>query len=89
MKFTGERYLSNVSNFAISFEHWHRYLFASEFATNKKIFVIACGSGFGSMLLSKKATSVLAVDRESEAIITLNSFKSPFRLLKPIKANLI
>ncbi len=47
-----------------------RYQFASKFAKNKKILDIACGEGYGSHLLAKKAKQVIGVDYEAAAINT-------------------
>lgn len=62
MEFTGERYLPDLLSAKISYEHWHRYIFASRFCTQKKVLDIACGEGFGSNFLSTYAESVLGVD---------------------------
>jgi glycosyltransferase involved in cell wall biosynthesis/ubiquinone/menaquinone biosynthesis C-methylase UbiE len=68
MEFTGERFLSNISQFEISYEHWHRYLYASNFVKNRVVLDIACGEGYGSYLLSKQAKSVVGVDIDSMTI---------------------
>lgn len=62
MEFTGERYLPELLSAKISYEHWHRYIFASRFCTQKKVLDIACGEGFGSNFLSRHAESVQGVD---------------------------
>lgn len=49
-------------------DYHHRYTFASKYVKGKKVLDIACGEGYGSKLLSKKATRVTGVDVESEAI---------------------
>ena len=62
MEFTGERYLPELLSAKISYEHWHRYMFASRFCTQKRVLDIACGEGFGSNFLSRYAESVVGVD---------------------------
>jgi len=62
MEFTGERYLPELLSAKISYEHWHRYMFASRFCNQKNVLDIACGEGFGSNYLSKNAEFVLGVD---------------------------
>ena len=57
----------------ITAEHnyeWHlsKYIFASKFVKDKKILDIACGSGYGSYLLSKSAKEVYGGDINKTAI---------------------
>ena len=68
MEFTGERYLSNFDSPEISYEHWHRYLYASQFVKDKMVLDIACGEGYGAFLLSKDAKRVVGIDISSEAV---------------------
>ena len=68
MEFTGERFLSQITNIKISYEHWHRYLYASNFVQNKTVLDIACGEGYGSNLLSKNAKEVVGVDISFQVI---------------------
>src|SRR6185295_9345467 len=68
MEFTGERYLPELLSAKISYEHWHRYIFASRFCTQKKVLDIACGEGFGSNFLSGYAESVQGIDIAPEVI---------------------
>jgi len=50
-------------------EHLVRYAFAAQFAKGKRVLDVACGSGYGSQLLSAKgARSVIGIDRSPEAI---------------------
>ncbi|MGI8426579.1 MAG: glycosyltransferase [Actinomycetota bacterium] len=50
-------------------EHLVRYVFAAQFAKGKRVLDVACGSGYGSQLLSQGgARSVAGVDRSPEAI---------------------
>ncbi|MHC1708680.1 MAG: class I SAM-dependent methyltransferase [Bacteroidales bacterium] len=69
MLFTGERYLGNMSQAQISYEHWHRYYFAREFVKNKSVLDIASGEGYGSFLLSKQANTVVGIDISEEAVL--------------------
>lgn len=68
MEFTGERYLPELASLEISYEHWHRYLYASLFARDKTVLDIACGEGYGSYQLSQEAAHVLGVDQDQEVI---------------------
>ena len=68
MEFTGERYISKLTNSQISYEHWHRYMFASAFVENKSVLDIASGEGYGSSFLANKAQKVVGVDISAETV---------------------
>lgn len=69
MKYTGERFIpQNKAQSIMSLEHYHRYIYASQYCTNKRVLDIACGSGYGSSLLSEVAKSVVGVDIDENAI---------------------
>ena len=67
MDFTGERFVPECVR-EIWYEHWHRYVFAREFARDKRVLDAACGEGYGSNLLAAQARSVLGVDIADAAI---------------------
>jgi SAM-dependent methyltransferase len=52
----------------ISYEHYHRYLYAIPFVIGKNVLDIACGEGYGSALLAPHAALVVGVDVSAEAI---------------------
>ena len=68
LTFTGERYVPGLDWPDISYEHWHRYLYAAEFAAGKQVLDIACGEGYGSALLAEVATRVVGVDIDPEIV---------------------
>ena len=68
MEFTGERYIPNIDSAEISYEHWHRYLYATLFVKGGVILDVACGEGYGSFLLAQHAKHVVGVDISAEAI---------------------
>ncbi|MCG8638754.1 MAG: glycosyltransferase [Desulfobacterales bacterium] len=69
MEFTGERFVSSLNEPEISYEHWHRYLYASSFVKDKVVLDIASGEGYGSFLLSSSnAKAVWGVDIDPEAV---------------------
>lgn len=49
-------------------EHMTRYIAAQSLVTNKVVLDIACGSGYGTQLLSKKAKKVTGVDIDKSSI---------------------
>ena len=67
LPFTGERFTPECVR-EIWYEHWHRYVFAREFARGKRVLDAACGEGYGSALLAGVAASVLGVDIADAAI---------------------
>jgi ubiquinone/menaquinone biosynthesis C-methylase UbiE len=64
---TGERLETFVLN-SITIEHLHRYGLTIPFIEKKIVLDIACGEGYGSKLLSSKASEVIAVDIDLETI---------------------
>ncbi|HPN54848.1 MAG TPA: class I SAM-dependent methyltransferase [Candidatus Moranbacteria bacterium] len=71
MEFTGERMMPEVNKGGVTYiEHMARYLFASRFVKNKYVLDIACGSGYGSKMISEAgAEKVFGVDISEEAIL--------------------
>lgn len=71
LKFTGERLIPKINKGgAIFYEHIARYLFASQLTKNKVVLDAACGSGYGSYILSKygKSKEVYSFDCSKESI---------------------
>src|SRR5262245_2124194 len=58
LEWTGERYLPWLDDAYISYEHLHRYAYATQFVENKRVLDLACGEGYGSRLLAGSAESV-------------------------------
>lgn len=69
-KFTGERVeLRQMQNRPdIIMEHIARYNFALQFVANRNVLDAACGSGYGTVILSWMADSVLGVDIDQSTI---------------------
>jgi O-antigen biosynthesis protein len=68
VEFTGERYVPSLDWPEISYEHWHRYLYASQFVSRKEVLDIACGEGYGVSLLADTANHIFGVDMDPETI---------------------
>lgn len=68
LEFTGERYVPQLRSGKISYEHWHRYIFAKPFCKNKKVLDIACGEGYGTAFLASLAEHITGIDVSPEAI---------------------
>jgi len=71
LKFTGERLIpKDNENQAFYYEHFLRYNFATQFSKSKIVLDVACGTGYGCQLISKKgeASKVTGIDISSESI---------------------
>jgi ubiquinone/menaquinone biosynthesis C-methylase UbiE len=64
---TGERLETFITNETMT-EHLHRYALAMEFIAGKKVLDIACGEGYGTNLMSKKALHVTGIDIDNPCI---------------------
>lgn len=67
LPFTGERYTPESVR-EIAYEHWHRYGFALQLATGRRVLDAACGEGYGSALLVQVSGHVIGVDLSAETI---------------------
>jgi SAM-dependent methyltransferase len=67
LEFTGERFTPECVR-EIWYEHWHRYVFAREFAKAKRVLDAACGEGYGSALLAGVARNVVGLDIAVDAV---------------------
>jgi ubiquinone/menaquinone biosynthesis C-methylase UbiE len=68
LEWTGERYLPWTEEPATSYEHWHRYAFASQFTPGKRVLDLASGEGYGTALLSRTARFAVGVDIDRDAV---------------------
>lgn len=68
LKWTGERMVDNVQLSKGIVEHLHRYALSTELIKDKIVLDIACGEGYGSNILAKKAKYVFGIDISPEAI---------------------
>jgi glycosyltransferase involved in cell wall biosynthesis/ubiquinone/menaquinone biosynthesis C-methylase UbiE len=68
MKFIDERLMNDSNSGHISYEHWHRYFYATQFVKGKNVLDIACDKGYGSNLLAQTAQSVIGIDFSTEPI---------------------
>lgn len=64
----GERFIPGSMTGSIALEHWHRYAFALGLCEGKDVLDIACGEGYGSALLAKRARSVVGADVSAEVV---------------------
>jgi SAM-dependent methyltransferase len=62
-----ERFVPGLDG-QIWYEHWHRYHFAAAFAVGKVVVDAACGEGYGSALLARRAARVTGVDLSAETV---------------------
>jgi ubiquinone/menaquinone biosynthesis C-methylase UbiE len=64
---TGERLMTDNRTQTVP-EHLHRYAIACELARGLDVLDVACGEGYGTMLLSKHAASAVGVDIARAAV---------------------
>jgi glycosyltransferase involved in cell wall biosynthesis/SAM-dependent methyltransferase len=76
---TGERFVVGRSG-EIEFEHYGRYLFATQFCADKEVLDIACGEGYGSYVLAQAAKSVVGVDIDRPTVDRASRLYSSDRL---------
>lgn len=67
MDFTGERYLPEIGG-EMRLEHLHRYAWVAAYCEGCTVLDVACGEGYGSSLLARRAKSVIGVDLSAEAV---------------------
>ncbi len=65
-KFTGERYVPGEGGAQIAYEHWHRYAFAKRWAVGRNVLDVACGTGYGTALLSTVARLCWGIELDRE-----------------------
>ena len=67
LQWTGERFLPGVEG-DIVVEHLHRYHAVGELVDGLQVLDVACGEGYGSTILARRAASVIGVDISVEAV---------------------
>ena len=72
MEFTGERYVPTEAG-EIRHEHLHRYAWCARLVEGKDVLDIACGEGYGSAMLARRARSVRGVDIAGDAVAHANA----------------
>lgn len=68
LEFTGERFIPGTAG-EIWHEHWHRYLFAAPLVAGRDVLDVACGEGYGSALLARRARHVTGADIAEAAVL--------------------
>ena len=63
-----ERVTPGKVNYALWQEHINRYCFALKFVSQKVVLDIACGTGYGTNMLSKSAAIAIGVDISRDAL---------------------
>jgi GT2 family glycosyltransferase/SAM-dependent methyltransferase/glycosyltransferase involved in cell wall biosynthesis len=68
IEFTGERFIPEGMETEITLEHVHRYLMAARLCEGAVVLDAACGSGYGTGILSSRAAMAYGVDVDPEAV---------------------
>jgi len=78
LDWTGERFLPWVEDAAIAYEHFHRYLYASQYVKNRLVLDLATGEGYGANILASSASMVVGIDIDVDAVRhAAAKYKSP------------
>lgn len=65
---TGERCVPWTDDIQVVYEHYHRYALAARYLRGKRVLDLACGEGYGAMLLATEAAEVVGVDIDENTI---------------------
>jgi len=68
VEFTGERYVPETTDAQISYEHWHRYLYARKLVRDRAVLDLGSGEGYGSYILALHAREVVGLDLDAQTI---------------------
>jgi GT2 family glycosyltransferase/SAM-dependent methyltransferase/glycosyltransferase involved in cell wall biosynthesis len=65
---TGERCVPWAPDVQVVYEHYHRYLWARELASDRRVVDLGSGEGFGAALLAEAARSVVGIDVDPRTV---------------------
>src|SRR5271156_3423482 len=65
---TGERCVPWAPDVQVVYEHFHRYLWAAQLVTGRRVLDLGSGEGFGAALLSDAATEVVGIDIDETTV---------------------
>jgi len=68
IEWTGERCVPWTEDAAIVYEHFHRYLWAAQLLTGRRVLDLGSGEGFGAAILSTRAAEVVGLDVDAQAV---------------------
>ncbi|MGI8864566.1 MAG: glycosyltransferase [Solirubrobacteraceae bacterium] len=65
---TGERCVPWAPDVQVIYEHFHRYLWATDLVRGRRVLDVASGEGFGSALLAGTADEVVGIEIDAQTI---------------------
>jgi GT2 family glycosyltransferase/SAM-dependent methyltransferase/glycosyltransferase involved in cell wall biosynthesis len=65
---TGERCVPWAPDVQVVYEHMHRYLWAAELVSGRRVLDLASGEGFGAGILARSATSVTGIEIDARTV---------------------
>jgi GT2 family glycosyltransferase/SAM-dependent methyltransferase len=68
IEWTGERCVPWAPDVQVVYEHFHRYLWASDLIRGRRVLDLGSGEGFGAALLSESAEHVVGVDVDERTV---------------------
>ena len=68
IEWTGERCVPWSPDVQVVYEHLHRYLWAAQLVTGKRVLDLGSGEGFGASILADNASEVLGIDVDERTV---------------------
>ena len=65
---TGERCVPWAPDVQVVYEHLHRYLWAAEIITGRRVLDVGSGEGFGAAILADRASEVVGIDIDHRTV---------------------
>ncbi len=65
---TGERCVPWAPDVQVVYEHFHRYMWAANAVSGRKVLDLGSGEGFGSAILAGSAAEVVGVDIDARTV---------------------
>ena len=65
---TGERCVPWAPDVQVVYEHLHRYFWAAEMVSGRRVLDLGSGEGFGSAILEEQAESVVGIDADERTV---------------------
>ena len=62
IEWTGERCVPWAPDVQVVYQHFHRYLWAAQLVSGRRVLDLGSGEGFGAAILSDSASQVVGVD---------------------------
>jgi SAM-dependent methyltransferase len=68
IEWTGERAVPWAPDAPIAYEHFHRYMWAAQLVSGRRVLDLGSGEGYGSAILAERAAHVLGIDVDDATV---------------------